>query len=732
MTVRVETATATGDSNITVLCEFEGVTQDSDSKFFAYFRRDKREFVRCDACFKNQEIVKFHAYNRVVPAIATENGTRSRSEIVLSHTLNQYHKECVKTERKKLLELPKDNQTSIETSMSNSNSKLADHVGTLMIQIYNDAKRLSLSAYSWPSRYVSGQASNEFSFNANTSKTIPSNIPMQYVNRPGHLQLMTCIVEAERDVIKDKISTSLAISLRADGSIDRTQKDKIYVMAKIIGSDGIPELLFLGVAEQTQRGANGLLQAVLTAVKQNFGDQFLNEQVLQKISSICTDGTNVNTGDKGGLWKYLEDEIFKSGSNIQLIKIWCAAHRSELAFEDVEKQHPQISKVFSILSSISSFYHTSAIRSTELQQIAQSRKLENLAKPKIFKIRWVEYTYRLLRAILESWNAIVLHLEGIVAEDKKVPGFLSYLKSLEKLKLVSFLADLLLIFKRLQKKLQSNSLTLLSMNTFVKSSITSLENLKSNFIPGAYEATLNESVATTDEGATLKGVLLNGEESTTATRGNRSRLNLETFREDVCESLIKFLKKRMDAGNSDLVKEIEPFVKLDPSTNITKVHEMVGRDLSLTSVYLQFSELAEEENVKELSLQDKLKFLSTPDRIKHFREILIMFARIAAATPHSADVERCISANNLLKTNLRSNLLTGTENKYLFIYFNLPALESWDPRRAVSHWILSKQRRVHTDTTTNKKTLTEQSYFKGVFENAVESDEDQDEDEEET
>jgi len=42
--------------------------------------------------------------------------------------------------------------------------------------------------------------------------------------------------------------------------------------------------------------------------------------------------------------------------------------------------------------------------------------------------------------------------------------------------------------------------------------------------------------------------------------------------------------------------------------------------------------------------------------------MLTIMARILAAKPHSADVERCISANNLLKTSLRASLDISTEN----------------------------------------------------------------------
>lgn len=68
------------------------------------------------------------------------------------------------------------------------------------------------------------------------------------------------------------------------------------------------------------------------------------ESILTKISSICTDGANVNNGEKGGLWKFFEDELLKCGNIIALNKIWCAAHRSDLCFEISKKNFQKYPK----------------------------------------------------------------------------------------------------------------------------------------------------------------------------------------------------------------------------------------------------------------------------------------------------------------------------------------------------------------------------------------------------
>lgn len=195
---------------------------------------------------------------------------------------------------------------------------------------------------------------------------------------------MSCIVESDLNALRTKMKTCLALSLRVDGSVDRTQIDKIYVLGKIVTSTGTSELIFLGVKEQIERGAIGLLKTALGATKEMFGDAFVNNVILQKASSICTDGTNANSGRDGGLWKYLEDEMAKIGSEIPLVKIWCAAHRADLVFNDLTKKVPESDKILTIFSRIASYFHVSV----QFNEIASELGLKLLNMPKLFTVRW--------------------------------------------------------------------------------------------------------------------------------------------------------------------------------------------------------------------------------------------------------------------------------------------------------------------------------------------------------
>jgi len=113
-----------------------------------------------------------------------------------------------------------------------------------------------------------------------------------------------------------------------------------------------------------------------------------------------------------------------------------------------------------------------------------------------------------------------------------------------------------------------------------------------------------------------------------------------------------------------------------------------------------------------LSLQSS----QMPDLVKHlsanadsYPNVLCVMSRILATKPHSADVERCVSGNNLLKTSLRSGLNIDTENAYLFIHHNLPPTAAWDKRTSVLKWLkLAHKERPHDKGKC-------QPYFRHVF-----------------
>lgn len=317
-------------------------------------------FVRCKVCLANPTIVQMFCAKKRMPPIATTEGTRYRTQNLQDHFQSKYHKECKKTESLKTMQLDQ-NKNSIDFHISQANKHLADHIGKLLLQVYVDGKKLTNSAYSWPGRYVSAEASHHFDFNKKSEPTIPKNTELQYVNPHSHLELLSAIVKSYAEEFEKKLESALAVSIRIDGSVDRTQLDKIYILLKVISPNGENELLFIGIGNKTERGAKGLINAIINGIKSNVSDK-LYKIILLKTSSICTDGTNENIGEKGGIWKLFEDEVRKEGSKMAIMKIWCSAHRMDLVWSDVSTSHKIIKKTLDIMSAIASYFNYSGLR----------------------------------------------------------------------------------------------------------------------------------------------------------------------------------------------------------------------------------------------------------------------------------------------------------------------------------------------------------------------------------
>lgn len=64
------------------------------------------------------------------------------------------------------------------------------------------------------------------------------------------------------------------------------------------------------------------------------------------------------------------------------------------------------------------------------------------------------------------------------------------------------------------------------------------------------------------------------------------------------------------------------------------------------------------------------------------------------------------------------SLQIPTENAYLYIHFNMPPLEKWNPRAAVKKYLGDVNRRQSHQTVDTTKT-TKQPIFKHIFEDVL-------------
>ena len=124
---------------------------------------------------------------------------------------------------------------------------------------------------------------------------------------------------------------------------------------------------FVGAKEPEGTGAVGCLKTLKDSCTET--EAGIDFSILQELSSIVTDGTNMASGEKGGLWVLLEklrqQQVPEKGSLDPLIKIWCAVHHSNLAWKSVTDTVTELKVVIEELKSISIYFHTSEVRTRE-------------------------------------------------------------------------------------------------------------------------------------------------------------------------------------------------------------------------------------------------------------------------------------------------------------------------------------------------------------------------------
>lgn len=165
------------------------------------------------------------------------------------------------------------------------------------------------------------------------------------------------------------------------------------------------------------------------------------------------------------------------------------------------------------LVAISSFFHTSGLRTRKLKSIAEEKKLSFMKLPKLFEVRWSEFTYDLLNSILISWNVLVLYF--IKSTKKSSIGFKIILTNYDNIYRIAFTADLLFLFSNYQKKLQSDSLTITDMDKLTKNVLEQIDLLKTQNLLGGWLYTLELQIENREEELYLKCIKLHTTERRT-------------------------------------------------------------------------------------------------------------------------------------------------------------------------------------------------------------------------
>lgn len=80
---------------------------------------------------------------------------------------------------------------------------------------------------------------------------------------------------------------------------------------------------------------------------------------------------------------------------VPLLKILCAVHRSQLAWKNLTENVAELKVLIQELKSISTFFHTSGVRTRERRETGEEHNLTVKSCPEYFQIRFTDFLYEL-------------------------------------------------------------------------------------------------------------------------------------------------------------------------------------------------------------------------------------------------------------------------------------------------------------------------------------------------
>lgn len=385
-------------------------------------------------------------------------------------------------------------------------------------------------------------------------------------------------------------------------------------------------------------------------------------------------------------------------------------------------------------SSLSAYFHHSGQRTQKLKMIS-SKNTEEFQKfiqyPAYFQIRWTQFTHSLFTAVLRNWKASIQYFKN-----ENEIGLLNRWLNYERIHCTSFLTDVLELYKRFQMTFERDSITIFDVFLKKDKLISKLMKLKNIPLEGGWEELFLKNLIVSGNETFLYGNILD--------RSSGRHVSNETFssnqRIKIIESLIEFLNERLDQDRH-IYECLQPLLNIDVSTpheSLVKCHSVIVPDLDYLSFQSEYNAAAEAMTPyrnKNIGPLETLRILSTTYQDR-FDVLKIALARIIAAKPHSADVERLISMKSsfieFLNRIIFKLLISDMYNKYkdkdrcsttgptlfdfLYVYYNMGPLEHFDPTTAVQHW-MDKKKRIPRPALKSKK----QEWYVGVFEEAQSS-----------
>lgn len=273
-------------------------------------------------------------------------------------------------------------------------------------------------------------------------------------------------------------------------------------------------------------------------------------------------------------------------------------------------------------------------------QSAENNITKILQYPKYFSVRWIEYTFNLLNAVLRNWKGTIAYFKK-----EREEAMLKKWLLCDRLHLLVFLADLLSLFKAFQKKFESNDVSIVDITPKKEAFVRKFENLVTTKLSGGWEELYFKQLVQAKTGKIFHGHWLKQNPQRKKTNADFECIFNEYHRKNIINALMQYLNERLDV-ECITYEHVKPLMHISTKTSHTSLNTCylyLIPDLNRGTFYTEYFEAAESlKNFTCETLAATLKELHKINADK-YKILKIALARAAVAKPHSADVERLIS-----------------------------------------------------------------------------------------
>ena len=292
-----------------------------------------RPSVTCSVCAAHEDEIKRFSSNGKVPlAKGVRADGKERVMRIIDHLDSEMHKEALRQDELEKSWASMSDHHPWARILNKTNWDTKRFLVCLAIDVYNDSLVETLSARSCPSRSLSSVYANnmlekfeEKDWDTADTSFNPSTSMCHYRSPIIYAEMLEVIADIQRRNVFDVLHDSLCYSVQIDGSMDKQQQDCKFVTARHVPENEVGVgTVFVGVVCSEKSGAEGLLDSLCISLenimksKQSESD----EDVMDKLIGVSTDGESANTGSKGGLWELLMEKLQR-----KLITMWCVCHR---------------------------------------------------------------------------------------------------------------------------------------------------------------------------------------------------------------------------------------------------------------------------------------------------------------------------------------------------------------------------------------------------------------------